>query len=240
MDFDEAPFITTGLGPDGSIVRYYNFDVQPTTPAPIFALFREGEDMPVEGQLNIVDVVPGDAGYNDVWQVVKVTVPSDYVANTLTSVEELSMFELPLEPTDTLVNCPVVPYGSTADLRFAGEDSGLFRGWYRGDVIYYFTFAEAPLSGNSVPVSPIYVTFNVNPDDEGGGPPSGFMTVADSDQTHNVVATLPGDAGYSPLWQVNVYDNASFNDVDGLDAALEAPLLESGVATVNCPIVALQ
>ena len=34
-----------------------------------------------------------------------------------------------------------------------------------------------------------------------------------SSQTHNVLATLPTDAGYSPLWQVSVYDNAAFGHV---------------------------
>lgn len=74
--FDSGePFITAGLGPRGEHVRYYNFDVQPTVPAPIYAFFRAG-GLPVDGQLNVVDVVPGDPGYNDFWQVHKVTVPS--------------------------------------------------------------------------------------------------------------------------------------------------------------------
>ena len=34
--FDQAPFITTGLGPAGQPVSYYNFDVQPTATADIF------------------------------------------------------------------------------------------------------------------------------------------------------------------------------------------------------------
>ncbi len=86
IDFDRSPFITQGLGPKGVGVRYYNFDVQGTTPAPIYVLFREGESKPVAGQLNIVDVIPGDEGYNDFWRVTKVTVPKNYVANTVTSV----------------------------------------------------------------------------------------------------------------------------------------------------------
>ena len=86
IDFDSGePFITTGLGPDGQSVKYYNFDVQPTFPIPIYVLFRTGEDAPVDGQLNIVDAVPGDSGYSDFWLVTKVTVPADYVANTVTS-----------------------------------------------------------------------------------------------------------------------------------------------------------
>ena len=41
----------------------------------------------------------------------------------------------------------------------------LQRAWYRGQVAKFFSFNEAPLSaaGTNVPISPIYVTFNVNP-----------------------------------------------------------------------------
>ncbi len=240
IDFDTGPFITTGLGPDGTSVRYYNFDVQPTEPAPIYVLFRDGEDSPVPGQLNIVDVIPGDAGYNDFWQPIKVTVPSDYVANTISSYEAIVAAGLTTEPLDALVNCPIVPEGSTASLRYGGADSGLVRGWYADEIVYYFEFGEAALtiSGAGVPLSPIYVTFNINPDQEGGGPPSGFVTEEGSDQTHNVIATLPGDADYSPLWLVNIYDNAEFDNVADLATAEAATILASGAATVNCPVVA--
>src|SRR5437870_13832975 len=33
VDFDRPPFITQSWGPAGEVIRYYNFDVQPTTPA---------------------------------------------------------------------------------------------------------------------------------------------------------------------------------------------------------------
>src|SRR5512146_2329762 len=65
IDMDTGPFITTGLGPTGERIKHYNFDVQPTAPAPIYVLFRQGESSPVSGQLNIVDVIPGQQGYND-------------------------------------------------------------------------------------------------------------------------------------------------------------------------------
>jgi hypothetical protein len=235
IDFDEAPFITQGLGPDGQVVRYYNFDVMPTTPAPIWVLFREGSSTPVPGQLNIIDVVPGDGGYNDFWQVVRVTVPQDYVANTATSFADLQAAGFEMEGTTTIVNCPVVPEGSVA--REGPGANGLIRGWYRDQLVFYFDFNEAPLmSANGVPASPIHVAFNINPDDAGGGPPSGFMTQGSSAQTHNVVATVPGDAGYSPLWNVFPYDNEHFDMVHDLESAQDAP--DFGLAAnVNCPVV---
>lgn len=237
IDFDQEPFITRGLGPEGESVLYYNFDIQPSQPAPIYVLFREGEDAPVADQLNIIDAIPGVSGYNDFWRVTRVTVPPDYVENSATSLEDLTTAGYPIEATDMLVNCPVVPAGSTASLRWGSEDAGLVRGWYDGQVVYYFGFNEHPLVGSTVPIAPIYVTFNLNPDQEGGGPPSGFVTEADSDQTHNVLAALPGSADYSPLWAVSPFDNADFTNVSDLESAEAANVLAEGVANVNCPVV---
>jgi hypothetical protein len=239
VNFDEGPFITKGLGPQGEFISYYNFDVQPTEPAPIFVLFRESEPNPVENQLNIVGVIPGDEGYNDFWRVNFVTVPQNYVANTITKVSEIIGIH-PVTETDILVNCPIVPEGSTAELRYnKSEDPGLTRGWYETMVVFYFNFAERALQVNTsgmVPLSPIYVTFNINPGEPGGGPPSGFM-VDSTGRTHNVTATLPEDAAYSPLWSVNIYDNNDFDMVMDLQTALMANILVMGAANVNCPVV---
>lgn len=240
INYDSGePFITQGLGPDGQVVEYYNFDVQPTAPAPIYVLFREGETTPVSGQLNIINVIPGDEGYNDFWQVVRVTVPADYVANEASSFDELLAGSYAMETTTMLVNCPVVPKGSTASKRLGGESNGLVMGWYKRELVYYFTFSESSLStdgGGMVPLSPIYVTFNENP--PSGGPASGFRSEMGSAQTHNVIATTPTDQTYSPLWVVNVYDNSDFESVSDLMSAQSASILASGVANVNCPVVA--
>ncbi|MEJ2614893.1 MAG: hypothetical protein P8Z35_08045 [Ignavibacteriaceae bacterium] len=128
IDFDQAPFITKGLGPGGEHISYYNFDIQSTEPAPIYVLFREGESSPVAGQLNIVNVIPGDSAYNDFWEVQKVTVPAGYVANTITSYQQIADSGYTIEETTTVVNCPIVPDSSTAKLRLTNEDPGLTRG----------------------------------------------------------------------------------------------------------------
>ncbi|MEJ2443375.1 MAG: hypothetical protein P8Y42_07930 [Exilibacterium sp.] len=244
INFDQAPFITKGLGPDGELVEYYNFDVMPALPAPIYVLFREGEDTPVPGQFNIVDVIPGDQGYNDFWQVHKVTVPADYVANSSTSLTDILSMEYDITPTPKLVNCPIVPEGSTATKRLADGSSGLIQGWYQGMIVNYFSFEEKALTVDpqnpTVSQSPIYVSFNINPGQPGGGPASGFMTETGTDQTHNVVATLPDDADYAPYWLVNVYDNTRFDLVEDLATATAVPPVASGVATVNCPVVSVK
>jgi hypothetical protein len=107
VDFDTGPFITQGLSPTtGKPVRYYNFDIQETTPASVYVLYREGEDKPVAGQLDIIDTLPGEKGYNDFRQVWKVSVPKDYVANTITDAGALSQAGYKSEQTDTLRNMP--------------------------------------------------------------------------------------------------------------------------------------
>ncbi|MCZ6678982.1 MAG: T9SS type A sorting domain-containing protein, partial [Candidatus Poribacteria bacterium] len=242
IDFDQPPFITQGFGPDGQVVKYYNFDVQNTEPASIFVLFHEGESEPVDGQIFIVDVIPGDPGYNDFWNVTKVTVPTDYVANTVTSLDEIQAAGYAAEATDQLVNCPMVPEGSTAMLRLGDGNTGLNMGWYRGQVVTYFSFEEKALAvdaGGMVPVSVIHVSFNINPGEDGGGPASGFVTEPETVQTHNVIATVPSDADYSPLWVVTIYDNADFDAVSDLASAQGANIL-GGEGTVNCPIVSVE
>ena len=242
VNFDQAPFITKGLGPAGQVVEYYNFDVQPVDPAPIYVLFKEGESAPVSGQLNIINVLPGEAGYNDFWQVFKVTVPSNYKANQVASFDEVAGAGYDIEPTMTIVNCPVVPEGSTASKRLGGGSVALVTGWYKEKIVSYFTFEEKAIvaAGGDVPTSPIYVCFNVNPSETGGGPPSGFKVETGTAQTHNVVATIPSSGSYSPLWVVNAFDNSDFDDVDNLSSAQAATSAGTGLATVNCPVVTVQ
>jgi len=244
VNFDQAPFITQGLSADGKVVQYYNFDVQPVVPAPIYVFFKDGQTSSVPGQNNVIDVIPGDATYNDFWQVIKVTVPSNYVANTVTSYQEIVSAGYTMTPTSSIVNCPVVPKGSTAARRLpADSDKGLTTGWYKDMVVYYFNFAEKALATNpsgQVPVIPIYVSFTVNPGQSGGGPASGFKTEMGTQQTHNVVTAIPSDPYYTPLWSVAVYDNASFGSVKNETSAMAAPLLVPDAGKVNCPVVSIQ
>lgn len=223
----------------GKPVKYYNFDVQSTAPAPIYVLYRDGGTAPVAGQLDIIDSLPGEPRYNDFRRVWKVKVPKHYVANSITDATMLIEAGFETESTHELRNMPVVPDKSRAHHRLNGDSAKLHRAWYRGKIAKHFSFAEAPLSaaGDAVPLSPIYVTFSANPDKPHGGPASGFRVEPGSHQTHNVPATLPGDAAYSPLWLVSVYDNADFDAVRDLDTASKAKLLAAGAAIVNCPIV---
>jgi hypothetical protein len=190
---------------------------------PEFAtLLPEGEDTRVQGQLNVIDALPGEIDYNDFRRVIRVTVPGDYVADTVASLEDIADAGYPMEATDMIVNCPVVPAGSTASRRLVDEKA-----------------LETTPQGR-VPVSPIFVTFTINPGEPGGGPPSGFLTEVGGEQTHNVVATLPAGADYSPLWNGVAYDNADFGGVIDLSSARAATVLVPSPGLVYCPIVRIQ
>ena len=87
---------------DGSVVR----------DAPIYVFFQS-DGSPVPSQRNVIDALPGDANYSDLWEVVKVVVGSAYAPNSLKDANAILAAEeagqLTLETTDIYVNCPVVP-----------------------------------------------------------------------------------------------------------------------------------
>jgi len=240
INFDTPPFNVWGLSPAGEPALYYHLDVKSTTPVPVYILYREGEDMPVQEQLDIIDTLPGEQGYNDFRQVWKVWVPKDYVANTITDASMLQQAGYKIEKTDKLLNMAVVPDKSRARVRFNGGHPELQRAWYRGEVAKFFLFDEAPLSvsGDSVPVSPIYDGFTINPGQPGGE--KEFCTDPNSTQTHNVVATMPGDKAYSPLWLRVVYDSAACASVHNLETALQAKKVAANVLFINCPMVSVK
>ena len=240
INFDTPPFNVWGLSPAGEPALYYHLDVKSTTPVPVYILYREGEDMPVQEQLDIIDTLPGEQGYNDFRQVWKVWVPKDYVANTITDASMLQQAGYKIEKTDKLLNMAVVPDKSRARVRFNGGHPELQRAWYRGEVAKFFLFDEAPLSvsGDNVPVSPIYDGFTINPGQPGGE--KEFCTDPNSTQTHNVVATMPGDKAYSPLWLRVVYDSAACASVHNLETALQAKKVAANVLFINCPMVSVK
>jgi hypothetical protein len=238
VDFDRPPFITQSWGPGGEVIRYYNFDVQPITPAKMYVFYLGDQEL--TAQHRIVDVIPGQPGYSDFFRLVRVMVPASYAPDELRDAAAILRSGFAIVETSQIVNRPVVPRGSQARERLSGAATEPEVGWYRGQRIQWFRFDEAQLlagPGKPVPTSPISVTFNKNPDQPGGGPPSGFRTEPGGRQTHNVASSLPGDVEYSPLWSVSIYDNVAFPTVFNEATVLAAPFKAHDVATVNCPIV---
>jgi len=71
------------------------------------------------------------------------------------------------------------------------------------------------------------------------GLPLALKMEAGSTQTHNVIGTIPSDAGI-PSLAVVAYDNSSFSSVKDLNTASMAPVLVPNAGTVNCPVVTIQ
>ena len=95
-------------GPNGRVPRSRPRQAEAgNTVAPIWAVTNGTAD-----QRNVIDVVPGDAGYTPLWGVRMVTWKDGVAPRTLRSAEEvdaaLAAGEVTIEETDLVVNCPVV------------------------------------------------------------------------------------------------------------------------------------
>ncbi len=155
--------------------------------APIYMLVTgtaaDGSPIPVEGQHNIVDVVPGEDGYSDLWEVMLVTVEPGYEADSIRSKADIDAAGLDVAAAGLIVNCPIVPAGSTFE-----DGEPLVQGWYRGERVFYPDFGE------NLPVAiPIWA----------------FATGVSADGTpmlvegqHNIIDSVPGMPGYSAFWRV--------------------------------------
>jgi hypothetical protein len=229
-------YLERAFGPDGEIVSYYVFDAQSPTPAPMYVLVDAAGD-PIPDQLPIVDLLPDSDGYSDYWRLHEVEVPDDYEANTIRSVAEVEDGGLTAMRTDTIVNRPLVPEGSTAELRLDPSQAvDPVPAWYRDEVAFYFDFGIGERPEETVPVVEQYATYK----DNARGAASTPKTEADGEQTHHVFAGLPEGNQPSPLWQVIVYDNTFFDSVHDLASALEATVLDPEQLIMNEPIVGIE
>jgi hypothetical protein len=220
---------------EGRQTYYYDFGANTTAsadgetiiPAPIYVLVTgfnaDGSPQTIEGQRNIIDVIPGDEGYSDLWEVTFVTVPEDTVANTITAADEVISGGYEQTPAGFYVNCPVVPADSTLS-----EGGGtLTLGWYKGQDVSYFDFGM-----NAIDTAPIYA----------------FITGFDGDGNpqfvegqNNVIGVIPGDDGYSAFWYVNLVTVPAdyvANTITSVDQVLSAgyEIVTPGLL-VNCPVL---
>ena len=213
-------------------VKYYDFgantplaDGNAVAVAPIYVFITgmDGDGNPqfVEGQMNVIGVKPGDDGYSDLWQVNLVTVDEGYEANSVTNVSDVMAGGFAVTETDMFVNCPVVAEGTTLE---GGEP--LVQGWYNDEAVFYPDFGANP------PFAiPIWA----------------FITGMDADGNPqfvegqmNIIDSVPGDAGYSAFWRVNMvmvgedYEANSYMSADAVRAA-GMQVAETDIV-VNCPV----
>jgi hypothetical protein len=193
--------------------------------APIYVFIHgmkpDGKPDFVQGQHNIVDVLPGEAGYSDLWQVMLVTVPSSYTPDSIKSKADLDAAKLPITATQMFVNCPIVPAGTTLE-----GGKSLTQGWAKGTQVFYPDFGE-----NTNAAIPIWVF--ITGVDANGKPQ--FV-----EGQHNIIDAVPSDPGYSALWRVNTVKVPAGYKPDSIRSA--ADVRASGFeitqtnTIVNCPV----
>lgn len=216
----------------GREVQYYDFGTN--TPlaegnsvltAPIYAFITgmdaQGNPELVEGQHNIIAVVPGDEGYSDLWQVMLVTVGADYVPDSVKSAADVMSGGYEVTETDMFVNCPVVPEGTTLE---GGE--ALVQGWYNNEAVFYPDF------GANAPVAiPIWVFIT-------GMAPDGSPQFVEGQM--NIIDAVPEDPGYSAFWRVNLVTAPAGYEANMLKSADEIREMQYTVEqtdmNVNCPV----
>lgn len=218
----------------GEDVEYYDFGMNTklaagarvaTAPIYVFIKGMKADGTPdfVEGQHNIITVVPGDAGYSDLWQVNMVTVPNGYEPDSVKSKSDIDSRGFEVQAVDMFVNCPVVPEGTTLE---GGEP--LVQGWNDGEEVFYPDFgANAPAA------IPIWVFIT-------GMDSSGMPVFVEGQR--NVIDAVPGVAGYSAFWQVNMVTVPASYEANSVKSADEVREMDFEVTAtqmlVNCPVVA--
>jgi hypothetical protein len=202
----------------GKTVRYLDFGVIKLGPGNKVApiwAFTNG----AEGQRNVIDVAPGDRGYTPLWRVVMVTWADDAEPRVLRSAAQVrsaaASGEVMLRRTSTVVNCPVVGFGQKQTT-----------GFHRGSTIAYYDLGPVKLAaGNKV--APIWA----------------FTNGASGQK--NVIDVVPGQRGYTPLWQVSMvtWAESATPRVLRSAAAVRAAAAAGDVTirrtatVVNCPLI---
>ena len=247
IDFDDELFLLSGLGPNGESIDFYHFDEKAKRPAPVYQLVDRVND-PIPNQLLIFDLLPGEQGYNDLWQINQVKVlERGYVPNTLNSLEELINRGFEIVQTEQAVNAVIVPAGSKASMRFDKQVPAAPQdGWYRGRIVKYLLFEnpsstdQINLTAGEVQPAQMYGFFENDRDQI-----LGFALDAETQLTHNVASVLPGSGGaYSPLWVVQILKLEFFDRVENVliagDLASEVENKILPDLRINAPIVRVQ
>lgn len=182
------------------------------------------EGTPIAGQYDIITANVFEEGYSDLREIINVTAPDDYEANSITSAEELLDQDWPETPTGETYNIPVARSHS----QLQGRDHDPVLLWLDDEELTAFNFGQNPDQS-----APIYVLIE-GFDDEGGS-----IRI-----DHNaVVNQMHDDEGYSDFWQVHLVlvpadtpPNA-YRDVDELlDAGFEITPTDR---VINCPAIGL-
>jgi hypothetical protein len=205
----------------GTSVGYFDYGPIKLKPgnklAPIWTVTN-----PAAGQHNIIDTVPGRAGYSPLWQVNMVTFKAGVTPRLLKSKADVDAAvkagDVTVTRTNTVVNCPVLGFGQKKVAGFSG-----------GRTIHYYDLGPVKVApGNAV--VPLYTVTNpVGP------------------QQHNITkdTLAPGQTKYPPLWgiiKVTFKPGAvprmltSYAQIAKANAAGQVTITKTNLV-VNCPVV---
>jgi hypothetical protein len=205
----------------GKTIHYYDFGpiklAAGNKVAPIWAVTNG-----VSAQHNIIDTVPGQAGYSPLWQVMMVSFKSGVTPRLLTSAVQVKQAEqkgdVTIQATTTVVNCPVLGFGQK---RIAGFSNG-------HKIHYYDDGAVKVLAGNET--APLYAPMN---------------GVAGQ---HNIALEniAPGQTKYPALWAIiavnwkpGAHKTLLTSAAQVKAAAGKGELtIKKTSLVVNCPVVA--
>jgi hypothetical protein len=220
MDLDSPLFLRKIEGKDGTHRSCYDLDLRPSAPGRFFVFYDDLGNF-ILPQLPVVDRIPGDPSYSDIWDIWKVTIPRGApIDNRIRDVETIE--KLLKNPdsgyssvrTGSLLNAPIVPDGSHAGMKADDKEgqAALRYAWYRGKRAPYLYFEEHLVSDGPAPVSRMELKSSVDPAKVGKD-----HAVA---SVLPVIRNMPGQPGYSPLMIMLGADGKPLYDV---------PL--------NCPVV---
>ncbi|KAJ3330046.1 hypothetical protein HDU76_006542 [Blyttiomyces sp. JEL0837] len=174
---------------------------------------------------NIINVIPCEQGYSDLWAVQKVTVPDstpmDFYKDAKSVIADAAAGKVTVKDAATLVNCPVVPFKSTAFDDAPGNPMPTppapTTGWYMGQPVFYFDFG--PISAGTA-TEDVYHMSTPSGKAEGNGIFQKFGTPFWAEKLVAVPESLAGANSLKSLEDIN---------------AGNYPITDAG-KIVNCPI----
>ncbi len=193
---------------DGESIWYWNVDgPNATFIAPLYQIIGlDGQQIGRE----IIDVIPGDAGYTPWWRVWQVKVTDRYDGERIWSRAAIDagiragILEEPM-PTMNVVNCPVTRRETVIPVSSDGDVESTKWVWYRDrriDWIVFTDFITVPTDDRNMPIYPVYVFQRINE----GAPIYEFVTGVDVtgdnelNDSNNIFASGLDGPRYSPLW----------------------------------------
>ena len=199
-------------------------------------------------QRNVIDSVPGEPGYSPLWLHTFVKWNDASKARELKSEEEIQAAakagDVTLEASKLVINCPVLPAGRTT--------FPVVTGWVDGKSVDYtlqeisdpmvtklmtdktqYPLATVATLADVPQVASLYLFMN----GIAGPNPFGFQ--------RNVIDSIPGEAGYSPLWLhtfVKWSDPSKARELKSEEEILTAAnagevTLEASKLVINCPVI---